>query len=100
VDAGEELAEKAQVALYQLIREAVNQAVGRKPERITISIASNGDGFVTEIGDDGTVERRRSRIDELDERVRVLNGRVEIDSNPDAGTTVRVILPRYASAPA
>jgi len=98
VDAGEELAEKAQVALYQLIREAVNQAVGRKPQRITITVASNGDGFVTEIGDDGTVERRRSRIDELDERVRVLNGSVEIDSNPEAGTTVRVILPPYAAA--
>jgi signal transduction histidine kinase len=97
VDAGEELAEKAQVALYQLIREAVNQAVGRKPERITITVASNGDGFVTEIGDDGTVERRRSGIGELDERVRVLNGSVEIDSNPEAGTTVRVILPPYAA---
>ncbi len=98
VDAGEELAEKAQVALYQLIREAVNQAVGRRPERITITVASNGDAFVTEIGDDGTVERRRSGIEELDERVRVLNGSVEIDSGPEGGTTVRVILPPYAAA--
>ena len=98
VEAGEELAEKAQVALYQLIREAVNQAVGRKPERITITVGTNGDGFVTEISDDGTVERRRSGIGELDERVRVLNGSVEIDSNPETGTTVRVILPPYAAA--
>jgi two-component system NarL family sensor kinase len=100
VRAGEELGEKAQVALYQLIREAVSQAVRRNPTRITITVAANGEGFETAIEDDGMGERRRGGIDELDERVRVLNGRVSVDTSGEGGTTVRVVLPPYASSPA
>jgi signal transduction histidine kinase len=96
VSAGEGLAEKAQVALYQLIREAVNQAVQRHAQQITITVAENGDGFTTEIDDDGTAERRRGGIDELDERVRVLSGRVTVEASPEGGTKVRVVLPPYA----
>ncbi len=99
VDAGEGLAEKAQVALYQLIREAVNQSVHRNSKRIAITVAANGEGFTTEIVDDGTAERRRGGIDELDERVRVLSGRVSVDTT-DTGTTVRVVLPPYVGAAA
>ena len=96
--AGEQLAEKAQVALYQLIREAVNQAVQRHPKEITISVGANGDGFTTQIDDDGTAERRRGGIEELDERVRVLSGRVSVEANPEGGTRVLVVLPPYAGA--
>jgi signal transduction histidine kinase len=96
VSAGEGLAEKAQVALYQLIREAVNQAVQRHPQQITITVAENGDGFTTEIDDDGTAERRRGGIEELDERVRVLSGHVTVEASPEGGTKVRVVLPPYA----
>jgi signal transduction histidine kinase len=95
VRAGDELGEKAQVALYQLIREAVNQAVRRRPDRIVINVLENGDGFAAEVEDDGMGERRRGGIDELDERVRVLHGRVSVETSPEGGTTVRVLLPPY-----
>jgi len=98
VDAGENLAEKAQVALYQLIREAVNQAIRRHPKRISVSVGRNGDGFTTEISDDGMGERRRGGIEELDERVRVLNGHVAVDTHDEGGTVVRVVLPAYAAS--
>ena len=40
VDAGEELAERAQVTLYQIIREALHQALRRgPPTRISVTIA-------------------------------------------------------------
>ena len=97
---GENLADKAQVALYQLIREALGQAVRRRPDRISITVAQNGSSFTTEIEDDGMGERRRGGIEELDERVRVLNGRVSVDSRPSGGTTVRVVLPSYAGSAA
>jgi signal transduction histidine kinase len=100
VSAGERLGEKAQVALYQLIREAMNQAVSRRPSRIAVAVEANGDGFTTVIGDDGVGERRRGGIEELDERVRVLNGRVSVETRELGGTTVRVELPAYAAAPA
>jgi len=97
---GEDLAEKAQVALYQLIREAVNQAVRRNPKRISVSVGRNGDGFTTDIEDDGVGERRRGGIEELDERVRVLNGHVAVDTHDEGGTVVRVVLPAYAASAA
>jgi signal transduction histidine kinase len=96
---GDTLAEKAQVALYQLIREAVNQAVGRRPSRIAITVVREGDAYTTEIRDDGVGERRRGGIEELDERVRVLNGRVSVDTHPEHGTRVSVVLPAYADSP-
>ena len=99
VDTGEQLAEKAQVALYQLIREAVNQAVRRQPGLIAITVGRDGESFTTEIEDNGMGERRRGGIDELDERIRVLNGRVSVDSDDEGGTRVRVVVPAYASAP-
>jgi two-component system NarL family sensor kinase len=96
---GEQLGEKAQVALYQLIREAMNQALQRRPRRLSVTVAKNGDGdYTTEIEDDGVGERRRGGIEELDERVRVLNGHVTVDTHPEGGTQVRVVLPPYASA--
>jgi signal transduction histidine kinase len=98
VATGEELAEKAQVALYQLIREAVDQAVRRKPSRIAVTVGRNGTGFMTTIEDDGQRERRRGGIEELDERVRVLNGSVEVETHDDGGTMVQVVLPAYAGA--
>ena len=98
VAAGERLGEKAQVALYQLIRESLNQALQRKPNRIEISVDEVAGGDVaTEIGDDGMGERRRGGIEALEERVRILNGRLSVDSGPDGGTRVRVVLPAYVA---
>ena len=67
----------------------------RRPGRIVISVLANGDGYAAEIEDDGVGERRRGGIDELDERVRVLHGRVSVATGPEGGTTVRVLLPPY-----
>ncbi|MBD0289845.1 MAG: hypothetical protein ICV74_01210 [Thermoleophilia bacterium] len=96
VAGGEALAEKAQVALYQLIREAINQAVRRRPKRVRVLVTSDGDSFTIEIEDDGVGERRRGGIDDLSERVHVLSGRVSVDRRPEGGTSVRVVLPAYS----
>jgi signal transduction histidine kinase len=98
VEAGESLAEKAQVALYQLVREALDQAMRRKPGRIVVAVRAEDGGLTTEIRDDGIGERRRRGVEELAERVAVLNGTVTMDTQPEGGTTVRVVLPPYAGA--
>jgi two-component system, NarL family, sensor kinase len=98
VAAGEALAEQAQAALYQIIREAIDQAVRRgPPKRISVRIASvNGGGVEMVIFDDSRGERRRRSFDELEERARTLQGRVSVETSPDgAGTAVRVTLPPY-----
>ena len=98
VDAGERLAEKAQAALYQIIRESLSQAVRRNPNRITITVEQDdGGGFVTEILDDGVGERRRASIEAIDERVRILNGRLTVDQGEEGGTSVRVVVPPYVA---
>jgi signal transduction histidine kinase len=97
VEAAERLAEKTQAALYQIIREALNQAVGRgPPESISVLVRDRDDGGVeTEISDDAPGERRRRSLEELAERARTLNGVLTVDQGKNGGTTVRVMLPPY-----
>ena len=98
LDAGADLAEKAQVGLYQIIREAVTQAVRRgPPTRIAIRLAEVDGQIATEIVDDGAGERRRRNFDAIEERARTLNGRVTVGAGMNGGTSVRVVLPRYAA---
>jgi signal transduction histidine kinase len=99
VRVGERLSEKTQAALYQIIREAVNQAVRRKPDNIEVGVGELDDGgFAVEISDDGVGERRRASIEEIEERVRVLNGRFSVEHGDEGGTMVRVVIPGYVAA--
>ena len=47
---------------------------------------------------DAPGERRRRSLDELAERARTLNGVLTVDQGEGVGTTVRVVLPPYATA--
>jgi signal transduction histidine kinase len=98
-DAGDRLAEKTQVALYQIIREALNQAIRRGPPgHVAVAVREADDGgFETCIEDDAPGERRRHSLDELAERARTLNGELTFEHGDDGGTTVRVSLPPYVS---
>jgi signal transduction histidine kinase len=97
VDAGERLGEKAQAAVYQIIREALNQAVRRgPPQSVSVTVHEVDDGgFETRIADDAPGERRRRSLDELAERARTLNGELLFEQGDNGGTTVRVVLPHY-----
>jgi signal transduction histidine kinase len=100
VEAAETLAEKTQAALYQIIREALNQAVRRGPPTTLSVIVRPTDegGFETQISDDAPGERRRRSLEELAERARTLNGVMTVDQGENGGTTVSVVLPPYAAA--
>jgi signal transduction histidine kinase len=98
LEAVDSLAEKAQVGLYQIIREAVSQAIRRgPPTRISIRVEQIAGEIATEIADDGSGERRRRTFEAIEERARTLNGRVTIGGGENGGTAVRVILPWYAA---
>lgn len=93
----DDLAERAQVALYQIIREALNQAVARRPTRVSISISPEADGSIEAlIEDDGEGERRRGGFQVLEERARPLAGEVVSSAREGGGTSVRVRLPAQA----
>jgi signal transduction histidine kinase len=99
VEAADALAEKAQVALYQIIRDALHLAIRRgPPKRIDVRIGSLADGSVeTVVSDDGSGERRRASFDAIAERARSLSGNLVVDAGPDGGTAVHVILPAYVA---
>jgi len=98
LDAAGQLAEKAQVGLYQIIREAVSQAIRRgPPTRISIRVAQLDGEVATEISDDGTGERRRRSFEAIEERALTLNGRMTVGAGANGGTSVRVVLPQYAA---
>ncbi len=100
IAAGLALADRAQVVLYQIIREALDAAIRRgPPTRIEVRIAqASGGGVETVITDDGSGERRRRTFEALEERARTLQGRVDVDSGPDdSGTEVRITLPPYTA---
>jgi two-component system NarL family sensor kinase len=100
VDAADRLAEQTQAALYQIIREAVNQAVRRgPPQTLSVTIRSTNEGGVeTAISDDAPGERRRRSLEEMEERARTLNGDLTVDQPEGGGTTVRVVLPPYVTS--
>jgi signal transduction histidine kinase len=100
VDVADRMAEKTQAALYQIIREALNQAVRRgPPQTLSVTMRELDDGSVeTSIADDAPGERRRSSLEELAERARTLNGVLTVHQGDTGGTTVRVVLPPYATA--
>jgi signal transduction histidine kinase len=97
IEQAEELHGTAQVALYTIIRELLDQAIRRGPPnriRVAITVAADG-GSVTIVTDDAEPERRRRSFETIDERIRQLHGTIEFTTD-DEGTRVVVTLPPYA----
>jgi two-component system NarL family sensor kinase len=90
--------ETAQVALYTIIRELLDQAVRRgPPTRIAVTVRTTADGGLeTIVGDDAEPERRRRSFEAVEERVKQLHGRIGVDAD-SSGTQVVVTLPAYAT---
>jgi len=98
VSAAEMLGERAQAALYQIVRESLEGAIRRGPPK-TFSVAvERGDPqtLVMTIRDDAPGERRRRSIEVLEERARTLGAALSVDHD-DAGSTLRLVLPVYAA---
>ena len=97
VEAAEALSEHAQVAIFQIIREALHQAIRRgPPTRVSVGIAdAAGGGIEAVIADNAPGERRRASFDTIAERARSLSGRMTLDPGPDGGTSVRIVFPPY-----
>ena len=100
IGAGDVLTGRAEVVLYQIIRESLDAAIRRgPPTRISVTIVETDDGSVeTTITDDGSGERRRRVFEALAERARTLQGTVEVDrSSDEGGTVLRITLPPYTA---
>jgi two-component system NarL family sensor kinase len=95
VELGDELGEHAQAGLYQIVREAIDQAVRRgAPSTIEVSLVSTrGGGVELTISDDGPPERRSVVLEALAERASTLNARFTSEARWPRGSLIRVELP-------
>ena len=96
---GERLGETARIGLYQIVREALDQAVRRgPPTRVEITVSRTPtSGAELVVFDDGGAERRSAVVDGLAERAASLNGTLTLDRT-EQGTTLRVVVPPVAAA--
>ena len=99
LEAADALGENAAVALYQILREAVEQAVKRGTlTHIAIAMhATAAGGVELVVEDDGPPERRAAVLDALAERAATLNGRFSSEVRFPRGSTVRIEVPPAAT---
>jgi signal transduction histidine kinase len=99
VEHAEELGESAAVALYQILREAVEQAVRRgTPSRIEIALhPTDAGGVELVVADDGPPERRAAVLEAFAERAATLNGRFSSEGRYPRGSTIRIEVPPAAA---
>ena len=99
VDHADELGENAAIALYQILREAAEQAVRRgTPSRIDITLRpTEAGGVELVVTDDGSPERRAAVLDALAERAATLNARFSSEVRFPRGSTIRVDVPPSAT---
>ena len=100
VAAAEVLGERSQAALYQIVREALEGAIRRGPPK-TFSVLIEPDeqrALAVTIRDDAPSERRRRSIEVLEERARTLGAAVSRSTTTSDGSTMRLVLPMYATS--
>ena len=97
------LTPEAAMCIFRVAQEALANAIRHASARaIRVQLIGAGDAVELIVADDGVGfaagERARSGLGlrSIDERVRLVRGRVDIESRPAHGTTVRVRLPRAA----
>jgi signal transduction histidine kinase len=97
VAAAAALGERSQVALYQVVREALSQAADRRPTHVSIVVRETAErGYEASVADDGVTERRRASVEALEERARLLGAVVDVATD-EGGTAVSVSIPRYVA---
>jgi two-component system, NarL family, sensor kinase len=99
VGAAEVLGERAQAALYQIVRESLEGAIRRgPPQTFTVAIEPvDEQQLAMTIRDDAPSERRRRSIEVLEERARTLGAALHVEHD-EAGSTTHLVLPIYAAS--
>jgi len=93
VDTVDSLGEQTQAALYQIVREALEEAIRRgPPSRFEVTAATQEPATLRlVIRDDAPTERRRRALEVLAERARTLGAMLKLEHD-EAGTTMSLEL--------
>jgi signal transduction histidine kinase len=89
------------LCLYRATQEALgNVAKHAKAQHVEVSVAADGDKVALIVADDGcgfdaTGPRRRHGLGlvSLEERIRLVDGQITINTGPRRGTEVRIVVP-------
>jgi signal transduction histidine kinase len=97
-DTIDSLPEDHQTCIYRIVQEAVNNAVRHaNPRSIQVSVRKQGPKVDVTVQDDGagfdTHVMRGLGLLGMEERVRRLGGRLQINSEPGQGTLIQAALP-------
>jgi PAS domain S-box-containing protein len=102
-DIGTRFAVRIEAAVYRIVEEALTNVMRHASAgAVTISLTHAGDSLTVVVEDDGAGFEPTGRTFTagtgmgllcMEERARLLDGTVEIDSAPGKGTTVRLTLP-------
>jgi signal transduction histidine kinase len=93
---------KRDAEILRIAQEAINNALRHaQAEHVSVSLRGENGELVLEVADDGVgfdpaadeLRSRRLGLTSMEERARRLHGRLEIQSEPGAGTTVRLAVP-------
>jgi two-component system, NarL family, sensor kinase len=86
----DDLGERTQAALYQIVREALEEAIRRgPPSRFEVAASAEVPGTLRlVIRDDAPTERRRRALEVLGERARTLGANLTLDHDADGTTMV------------
>ena len=95
VAAVDALGEREQAALYQITREALEEAIRRgPPSRFEVAATDTPEELQLVIRDDAPTERRRRALEVLSERARTLGAELSVEHEA-TGTTMSLRLPRH-----
>jgi len=86
----DDLGERTQAALYQIVREALEEAIRRgPPSRFEVAASAEVPGTLRlVIRDDAPTERRKRALEVLSERARTLGANLTLDHDTDGTTMV------------
>jgi signal transduction histidine kinase len=99
VEDGLELPSDVEITTFRIVQEIVTNVLRHSAaENVSIELYVAGDELVLGVEDDGVGFRPAERTDGVGfvgmrERAALVGGRVEIDSEPGAGTSVRLTIP-------
>ena len=88
--------------IYRIVQEALTNALRHaQADDVVVRLTAGSDATVVEISDDGSgfepealgIRSHRLGLTSMEERATAVGGTLEIDSGPDAGTTVRLRVP-------
>ena len=89
-------APKTQIQIFRIVQEAVSNAVKHSnASAVLVQCTAENGLLLVEVEDDGkgflvNAVNRNLGLNNIEKRTKLLNGKLEIDSEPGAGTTIRI----------